>query len=107
MQNDILKPCPLCGGAAIMHEPPLAHAFRVSCANCRCNTGGYKTEDEARDAWNKRKPAIVYCWECEYWKHTGDGRGDCINPRFHLDGHADPTMLHNEYCAMGERSESA
>lgn len=50
----LLKPCPLCGGAAQMHTPPLAYAYRVSCVHCRCNTGGYTSQEEARSAWNQR-----------------------------------------------------
>lgn len=49
-----LKKCPLCGGNATLCKPPLYHSFRVACVKCRCNTGGYKTENEAVSAWNRR-----------------------------------------------------
>ena len=54
MEEQKLKPCPLCGGEATMRQPPVNYAFRVACVKCRCNTGGYKTEEEARSAWNRR-----------------------------------------------------
>lgn len=43
------------------------------------------------------------CGECKHWLHTGDGMGDCTNGRFHLDGHADPTMKADDFCSCGER----
>lgn len=45
----------------------------------------------------------VRCKDCKHWEHSDNGWGDCINPRFHLPGHANPTMHHYEYCALGER----
>ena len=45
----------------------------------------------------------VRCNNCKHWLHMEDGMGDCTNRRFHLDGHADPTMRHDEFCSLGER----
>lgn len=44
----------------------------------------------------------VLCKDCKHWIGTGFGWGDCTNRRFHLDGHADPTMGAEEYCCLGE-----
>lgn len=52
--NELLKPCPLCGGGATLFKPPQHCSYRVACVKCRCNTGGYKTENEAVSAWNGR-----------------------------------------------------
>ena len=45
----------------------------------------------------------VRCKKCKSWSHTEDGMGDCTNARFHLDGHADPTMEADGFCSCGER----
>ena len=47
----------------------------------------------------------VRCKDCKHWSHMEDGYGDCTNGRFHLSGHADPTMKAEEYCCLGERKE--
>lgn len=47
--------------------------------------------------------SIVRCKDCKHWLHMEDGCGDCTNPRFHLPGHADPTMEANGFCSCGER----
>lgn len=49
--SDELKPCPFCGGKAIMGM------FNVWCDNCRAETNGddtYATDDEIIAAWNRR-----------------------------------------------------
>ena len=46
---------------------------------------------------------LVYCRDCKHWQHIGDGTGDCTNARFHLDGHADPSMKLDDFCSCGER----
>ncbi len=45
----------------------------------------------------------VRCKGCKHWLHVEEGFGDCTNPRFHLPGHADPTMNADDYCSCGER----
>lgn len=81
---DELKPCPLCLGEAYLLKPPKNYSYRVACKKCRCNTGGYKTEKEATEAWNGRaegqkwipvsermpeKHKLVLC----LWIRMGDG----------------------------------
>ena len=46
---------------------------------------------------------VVRCKNCKHWLHMEDGFGDCTNARFHLDGHADPTMKSDDFCSCGER----
>jgi hypothetical protein len=48
---------------------------------------------------------VVRCKDCKHWRHIEDGLGDCSHPRFHLDGHPDPTMEMNGFCSCGERRE--
>lgn len=48
---------------------------------------------------------ILRCKGCKYWLHMEDGFGDCTNGRFHLDGHADPTMNADDFCSCGERRD--
>jgi len=49
-----LKTCPLCGGDAELTRSASTDTLRVFCKACRCNTGGYQTEEEAVAAWNRR-----------------------------------------------------
>lgn len=49
---------------------------------------------------------VVRCADCKHWLHMENGLGDCSNPRFHIEGHADPTMNWNDFCSCGERRES-
>lgn len=46
---------------------------------------------------------VVRCKDCVHWIHMEDGFGDCTNNRFHLDGHADPTMKADDFCSCGKR----
>lgn len=49
---------------------------------------------------------VVRCKDCEHWKHMEEGLGDCTHPRFHLEGHADPTTNWNDFCSCGERKDN-
>ncbi|MCI9405939.1 MAG: hypothetical protein HFK04_03375 [Oscillospiraceae bacterium] len=66
MENTDLLPCPLCGGEARVHIA--TDTPRVYCTVCRCNTGGYKTEEAAVSAWNKRAETVI-----ESPKELGEG----------------------------------
>lgn len=65
-ESGILLPCN-CGGNAIRLAPPMYYSYRVACEVCRVNTGGYKTQEEADSAWNRR-PALPIgrCGECKH-----------------------------------------
>lgn len=47
-----LKHCPCCKGEAKLLKT--GHAPRVYCTECRLNTGGCETEEEAVEKWNRR-----------------------------------------------------
>lgn len=61
-----IMPCPLCGSDRTCSEPwsrqyvrfdgsdGTATFWRVSCEDCRCETGSYRTEAEAIRRWNTR-----------------------------------------------------
>lgn len=51
--NDKLKPCPFCGGKAILDETNENEVF-VGCYNCYAHTGLYCYEKDAIEAWNNR-----------------------------------------------------
>ena len=52
--NDKLKPCPFCGGKAIIDgcDDTL---WIVICKECNASIGYKETEQEAVEAWNTRK----------------------------------------------------
>lgn len=49
-----LKSCPFCGCEDIEFEHLYNNYQWVCCPECKCNTGGYKTDEEAIKAWNRR-----------------------------------------------------
>ena len=48
---------------------------------------------------------VVRCKDCKCWSHVENGIGNCSNGRFHLDGHADPSMNADDFCSCGERRD--
>lgn len=46
-----LKRCPFCGAYAEIIQNTY---FHVECQGCYASTDGYKTEQMAADAWNRR-----------------------------------------------------
>lgn len=54
MNNDIkLKPCPFCGGTKLYYFK--GKSYGLECAHCGAGLSGYKTKEEAAEAWNMRK----------------------------------------------------
>lgn len=53
-----LKPCPFCGGEAIILKADQYHQFPnthyISCRDCTAGIGPLDTEAEAIEAWNRR-----------------------------------------------------
>ena len=58
-----LKPCPLCGGEATVHEYKYktVHNFTIYCDDCGLATLWYDTEAEVIKAWNTR----AACDDCQ------------------------------------------
>lgn len=59
MNNNInrqkLKPCPFCGGIAIVDmDEDWYWEWKAFCTKCGCDLGYFKTKEEAIKAWNKR-----------------------------------------------------
>lgn len=52
MSNN-LKPCPFCGGKAIVTEIPI-NSYITVCTNCSSNMAIYRSKQEAIEAWNNR-----------------------------------------------------
>ena len=101
-ESGILLPCN-CGGNAIRLAPPMYYSYRVACEVCRMNTGGYKTQEEADSAWNRR-PALPIgrCGECKHWGGIDEyGDGFCHNP----DG-IDNIAKSEDFCSYFEPKES-
>jgi Lar family restriction alleviation protein len=47
-----LKPCPFCGGNAILYID--CGYYIAECENCEAMSGEHKTAEETIEAWNKR-----------------------------------------------------
>lgn len=76
-ESRILLPCN-CGGNAIRLAPPMYYSYWVACEVCRMNTGGYKTQEEADSAWNRRPaPPIGRCDDCNHRYENEDNEYEC------------------------------
>ena len=42
---------------------------------------------------------VVRCKDCKHWERIANDMGDCTNGRFHIEGHADPTMQMSDFCS--------
>ena len=52
-----LKPCPFCGGVAMTicdRAPSEDSLFWVRCFGCGAETSLFNSEEEAKEAWNRR-----------------------------------------------------
>ena len=51
-----LKPCPFCGGEAVIEKTPNTKTFRARCTKCPCDLGRYWyfSKAAAKKAWNER-----------------------------------------------------
>lgn len=93
MMSTELKPCPFCGGKAVLHEIP-AHAHGplaafmpdhkgsayVECAGCSCAISA-NDEKQAVQAWNRRKAADTISQLTEEVERLKTGNGDDLADR--------------------------
>lgn len=58
MQKE-LRPCPFCGSEAMIFRTyilfPKWNEYYVKCLECPAVMSGFNREQDAREAWNKRK----------------------------------------------------
>ena len=69
--ENLLKPCPICGGMVRMHNPDDSYKMRVECTQCHCHLDSWDANDkQIRERWNayelpvKRSPAVKSCPIC-------------------------------------------
>ena len=61
-----LKPCPFCGGEAVLSI--VAPCYWVSCSDCCAETHTLESEKEAIQAWNTRTPDPIAETEQKFWQ---------------------------------------
>jgi Lar family restriction alleviation protein len=49
-----LKPCPFCGGEAIMGNA--YDVYWITCKHCKASSMSFHTSKQAIEAWNRREP---------------------------------------------------
>ena len=56
MKNDFYKPCPFCGytGIYVSKYDSVINAYFVKCTYCGARTSIYCSEEQAKNAWNRR-----------------------------------------------------
>ena len=55
-QQPYLKPCPFCGGNAVLLSESLFVSYQVQCHDCHCGTAWLDNKDYAVETWNNRMP---------------------------------------------------
>lgn len=110
-----LKPCPFCGGEAILYKEEIPdgkisyHTARIKCDNCGCATrqyiidGYYGSTDTVEDCistWNNRKQnntaPVVLCKDCKYYRKMYK-LCSCRSDKFNV------YLNDNDFCSFGER----
>jgi Lar family restriction alleviation protein len=54
MSNKALKPCPFCGGKALITRDTTFDTYWAFCNQCFGSGGKYRTQKKATAAWNRR-----------------------------------------------------
>ena len=72
--SDKLKPCPFCGGKAILSEDKRTDVYSVFCNECYTETSLQCTEQEAIEAWNRRVEPTFTPDELDAIRRMFDGR---------------------------------
>lgn len=69
--ENLLKPCPICGGAVKLHNSDDSYKMRVECTQCHCHLDAWSANDkQVGERWNdyelpvKRAPAVKSCPIC-------------------------------------------
>lgn len=52
MSDTKVKPCPFCGGKSRVHQ--YLGKWYARCNKCKSYSAPYDTEEQAREAWNRR-----------------------------------------------------
>ena len=74
--DEMLKPCPFCGGEAIYGKSEASGRVRAVCVDCLASTDWLAGTDEAAAAWNSRAERTCHyvgdeisggCSECRGW----------------------------------------
>lgn len=58
--SEELKPCPFCGGEAMVWPSLTGLTYHVSCCKCYANNNYRSTEAKAIDAWNHRATTTTH-----------------------------------------------
>ena len=82
-----LKPCPFCGGTAIVDMDEYCYwDWHAWCFNCGCDIGHYATEEEAIEEWNKRAEPPADQWIPVTYRETTEEERECgIEWKYILD----------------------
>ena len=86
MAADTLKPCPFCGGEAVVCEYPDESMVYVKCSACGAMSGTVQaTYEKADENWNRRRAERTCRWAwIESWTDNGLGR-ECDYANWALD----------------------
>jgi Lar family restriction alleviation protein len=67
-----LKPCPFCGGEAVMQAPNMHHVTCIACRDCMVSSKWGKPEDVVA-MWNKRvepkEPELPWPYSV-FWRYV-------------------------------------
>ena len=78
-----LKPCPFCGGEAVISVDPDAvedtqgrrWAYNAVCIRCCATSGLTYTSQKAKEAWNRRAEVVYGRWVTHYRSGTTVAEG--------------------------------
>lgn len=84
-----LKPCPFCGGHAVLGKATMTivvdgkdkMGYFAYCLNCECRMPKYRKKESAIEAWNRREPIGKIVEQLEMEVERARTHGLCINDR--------------------------
>lgn len=65
-----LKPCPFCGGEAMLEQGATELDNFIYCSKCRAGTRIFNTKNSAVKAWNRREPIEYIIEQLKVWRDT-------------------------------------